>query len=286
MLAMYYKKDSYKIDSLNQMWSVYGTNLKDEKYLSNIGVKTDDYLNREKVNPSILLHKLIDEGDEDGAIDLINKEKDIDVNYEFNDKRPIFSAIDKKMHRIIGKIMANDKFDSSVDDGFGESLVQNLLYAYYLDETNRLNPKNEKSVREMVESVVDSGKFDLNYIDDNEDTVINIACTNPNMAWLVAKLSKRKDINVNCINDIGWAALGNAIRRNNIEALKFLGKRPDLDIRKEDRELAEKMGIKLDDFIKPEPFNEVTESKVGEVVTAETSDADHYNEIFKKVFSL
>ena len=288
MVAIYYKKDSYKIDTLNQMWGVYGTNLKDAKYLSTIGIETDDYLNREKVDCNILLHKLIDEGDEEGALKLIDKEKDINVNFEFNDRRPIFSAIEKKMHKVVGKIMLNDKFDSNADDGFGESLPQNLLFAYYLNEACTMSSKELESVNKMVEMIVDSGKFDLNYVDSNEDTLINIACMNSNMLWLVKKLAARKDINVNHVNDAlpGYAALGNALRRNNIEAVKILGKRPDLEVRKEDKELAKKMGIKLADFIKPEPFNEVTEATVGTTVTAEVSDAEHYNEIFKKVFSL
>ena len=286
IISIYYKKDTYKIDTLNQVWDAYGTNIKDDKYLAKIGIRTEDYLNREAVNPSILLHKLIDEGDEDGAIKLIDENKEVDVNFEFNDKRPIFSAIDAKMHRIIGKIIANEKFDSNVDDGFGESLIQNLLWSYYLDETNKVSSKNAASIRDMVETIVDSGKFDLNYIDGNEDTTINIACTNPNMLWLVEKLAAKKDINVNCVNDIGWAALGNAIRYKNTKAIEFLGKRPDLEVRDKDKELAKKMGIDLDKFIKPVPFNEATETKVsGEVVTAEVSDADRYNEIFKKVFA-
>lgn len=285
VVAVYYKKDTYKIDTLNQVWDAYGTNLKDEKYLSKVGIKTDEYLNREAVNPNILLHKLIDEGDEDGAIELIDKEKDIDVNFEFNDRRPIFSAIDAKMHRIAGKIIINDKFDSNQDDGYGESLIQNLLFNYYLDRTNTLSAKNAKNVQEMIETIVDSGKFDLNFIDDNEDTAINVACMDSNMAWLVKKLAARKEIDVNHVNDIGWAALGNAIRFNNLEAIKYLGKRPDLEVRDKDKELAKKKGIKLDEYIKPEPFNESTEVKVGETITADVADADRYNEIFKKVFS-
>lgn len=287
IVAIYYVKDTYKIDTLNNIWDAYGTCIKEDKYLQKIGIATEMYLNREDVNPSILLHKLIDEGDEDGAIALIDSEKDIDVNFVFNDKRPIFSAIDSKMNRIVGKIIVNDKFDCNVDDGFGESLIQNLLYSYYLDETNKLSEKNANNVKEMINVVIDSGKFDLNFVDDNEDTAINIACTNPNMLWLVEKLAARKDINVNCVNDIGWTSLGNALRFGNVEALKYLGKRPDLVVSDKDRELAKKKGIKLDDFIKPTPFNETTESVVKtETVTTDVADADKYNEIFKKVFSM
>ena len=284
VIAIYYKKDTYKIDTLNQVWNIYGANLKDDKYLSKIGVKTEDYLNREDVSPCILLHKLIDEGDEDGAIRLIEKEKDIDVNFVFNDKLPIFSAIDGKMHKVVSKIITNDKFDSSVDDGFGESLIQNLLYVYYLDETNKLSKKNEAAVNEMLSVIIDSGKFDLNYVNDNDDTAINIACTNPNMLWLVKKLAARKDININCVNDVNRAALGNAIRYKNIGAIEVLGKRPDLKVLDSDKKLAKELGIDLDKYIKPEPFNEVTEENVGDVVTADVADAERYDEIFKKVF--
>jgi len=285
VVAIYYRKDTYKIDSLNQMWDAYGTNLMDEKYLTKIGIKTDDYLNREAVNPSILLHKLIDEGDETGALELIEKNKDVDINFEFNDKRPVFSAMDAKMHRVVGKIIASDKFDSNTDDGFGESLIQNLLYAYYLDETNKISSKNAKNVKEMINTIIDSGKFDLNFVDDNEDTTINIACNNPNMLWLVEKLAANKNINLNQVNDIGWTSLGNAIRFNNVEAIKIIGKRPDLKVTDKDRDLAKNKGINLDKLIKPEPIKEVTEVKVEKTVTADVADADKYNEIFKKVFS-
>ena len=137
----------------------------------------------------------------------------------------------------------------------------------------------------MINVIIDSGKFDLNFIDDNEDTAINIACTNPNMAWLVEKLSAMKDVNVNCVNDIGWAALGQALRYKNTEALKYLGKRPDLEVRDKDRELAKSLNIDLDKYLKPQPFNESTETKVESVVTTQVEDADKYNEIFKRVFS-
>lgn len=288
VVVIYYLKDKYKIDTLNNIWDAYGTCIGEEKYLQKIGIATEMYLNREGVNPSILLHKLIDEGDEEGAIALIDSDKDVDINFVFNDKSPIFSAIEAKMCRIIGKIIANDKFDCNVDDGFGESLIQSLLYCYYLDETNKLSEKDANNVKEMINAIIDSGKFDLNFIDDNEDTAINIACTNPNMAWLVEKLASRKDINVNCVNDIGWTSLGNALRFGNVKALEYIGKRPDLIITDKDRELAKNKGINLDDFIKPTPFNETTDSIVEKdgTVKATVADADKYNEIFKKVFSM
>jgi len=282
IVFVYYKKDKYKIDTLSNMFDAYGTNIMDDKYLASVGINSDDYINREKIDPSIMLHKLIDEGDEDGAIKLIENHKDINVNYEFNDNRPIFKAIEAKLHRVIGKIIANDKFDCNVDDGFGESLIQNLLFTFYLDETNKTKKEKEKNVQEMIEVIIDSNKFDLNFVDDNEDTAINIACTNPNMLWLVKKLAAKPNVNINCENDIHYAAFGNAMRYRNYEAMRIIGSRPDLVVLDSERELAKKLNINIDDYIKPTPFAETTEETV---VTAEVENADKYNEIFKKVFA-
>ena len=288
IIAIYYRKDTYKIDTLNQMWDAYGTNLKDSKYLSSIGISTEMYLNREAVSPNILLHKLIDEGDDEGACALIDKEKDIDVNYIFNDNRPVFRAIESKLHKTVGKIIANKKFDCNVDDGFGESLIQNLLFAFYLDVTNKPNAKNSSSIKEMLNTIIDSGKFDLNFIDDNDDTAINIACCNPNMLWLVEKLASNKDVNINCVNDAGHTAFGEAIRHDNLEALTILGKRPDIELSDKDKKVAKQKGIDVSKYLKPTDsvFKDTAKSKTTEeTVVADIEDADKYNEIFKKVFS-
>ena len=285
IVAIYYKKDKYEIDTLDQVEDVFGTDIKENKYLVNLGITSDMYLNREDVNPSILLHKYIDERNEDGAISLIDKNKDVDINFVFNNRHPIFSAIEAKMNRLVGKIIANDKLNCDAEDEYGESLLQNLLFTYYLDSSVKLSEKEMNSVMEMINVIVDSGKFNLNYVDDNEDTLINIACMNKNMAWLVEKLSTMKDIDVNSVNDINMTALGTAIRFNNVDAIKHLGKRPDLVVSENDKKKAKEKGISLDKYIKPQPFNEVTEASVGTKVTAKAADADNYDKIFEKVFS-
>lgn len=290
IVAIYYKKDNYNIDTLNQMWDAYGTNLKDYKYLSSLGIPTEAYLNREKVNPNILLHKLIDEGDDEGVCKLIDKEADIDINFEFNGNRPIFKAIDAKMHMAVGKIISNKKFDCNVDNDFGESLIQDLMFTFYLDATNKSSDKNANNIKEMINAIMDSKKFDLNYVDDNDDTIINIACVNPNMLWMVEKLVKNKDIDINHVNDLGYAALGEAIRHENLKAIELLGKRPDLKVLDKEKEIAKKKGIDLNKYLKPsesifETPKEKEEAVTSEVVVAETTDADKYNEIFKRVFS-
>lgn len=285
IINLYYKKDKYKIDTLESVEDVFGTDMKDSKYLPSIGIRSDLYLDREDVNPSILLHKYIDERNEDGAISLIDKNSDVDINFVFNDRHPIFSAIEGKMNKLVGKIIASDKLNCDIEDEYGESLLQNLLFTYYFDSSIKLSEKEMNSVKEMINVIIDSGKFDLNYVDDNEDTLINIACMNKNMEWLVEKLSAMKDINVNSVNDVNLTALGTAIKFDNTNAIKHLGKRSDLVVTDDDRKKAKQKKIDLDKFLKPQPFNEVTETSVGEKVTAKAADAEYYDKIFAKVFS-
>ena len=281
VIIISYNKDRYGIDTLSCIIDAFGEVITNDKYLSSISIESDDFINREKVDPSIMLHKLIDEGDENAAIKLIDSNDDIDVNYEFNDIRPIFKAIDARMYRVIGKIITNKNFDCNADDGLGESLLQNLLYEFYLNNSNKMDKQKENSVREMIELIIDSNKFDLNYVNENEDTAINIACTNPNMLWLVKKLASMPSVNVNCENDIKLAAFGCAMRYRNYNAMEVIGSRPDLVILDSERQLAEKLGIDIDKFIMPKPFAETTET----VVVADADNVDKYDEIFRKVFA-
>ncbi len=55
------------------------------------------------VDACIQLHKLIDSGDEQGAINLINSERGIDVSYEHNQRVPVFSAINSHIAKIYKK---------------------------------------------------------------------------------------------------------------------------------------------------------------------------------------
>jgi hypothetical protein len=84
LLVMRYQKDQYGDVSLRNIFDLFNADITTSKYLNEIGISPNDFLNREAIDPSILLHKLIDENDELGAIALIEKEKDnINVSYEF-----------------------------------------------------------------------------------------------------------------------------------------------------------------------------------------------------------
>ena len=250
-IGMSYQKDQYGTLSLKKMCDPFNMDITNHGYLSKVGITTDCYLNREAIDPQVLLHKLIDENDEIGAIKLIEKEgKNFNVNYEFNQRVPIISAVNQKMYNLFDKIVRHPKFDSTIEDGFGETLLESLLYLYGSDEISA-SKTEEESLKRMILSILSSDTYDFNVKDLNNDTAINIACEYPKMVWIVKALASKKNVDINIVNDFECAALGDCIRSKNLEALKVIGQRPDVKVREEDKKLAKTYGIDLKEFIKP-----------------------------------
>ena len=251
LLTMLYQKDMYGTLSLKKISDPFNTDVTKGGHLSTVGITTDCYLNREAIDPQVLLHKLIDENDEMGAIKLLEKEgKNFNVNYEFNQRVPIINAVNNKMYNLFEKIVNHPKFDSSVEDGFGETLLESLIYLYGSDEISS-SKTEEESLKRMIISILKSDSYDFNTKDLNSDTAINIACEYPKMLWIVKALASNKNVDINVINDFECAALGACIRNKNLEALKVIGQRPDVKVREEDKKLAKTYGIDLKDYIKP-----------------------------------
>lgn len=251
MIAIQCSKDMYGSSSITKMVETFGKNLTNSKYLENIGIDTDKFLNREAIDPSILLHKYIDENNELKAVELIEKERDnIDVNLEFSSRVPIFSAMNNGMIKLFDAIINHPKFDSKMEDGFGETLIQTLLYLYGSDEV-LTSKEDNRLLSTMIKSVLKCKTFDFNALDINNDTAINIACQFPSENWVVKSLVSNKNININQVNDFDLAALGHCIVNSNIEALKLIGQRPDLKVRDEDKKLAKSYGINLKEYINP-----------------------------------
>lgn len=251
MIAMQYQKDQYGTLSLRRMSDPYNTDITKNGYLSKVGITTDTFINREAIDPRVLLHKLIDENDEIGALKLLEKEgKDFNVNYEFNQRVPIISAVNNKMYNLFEKIVSHPKFDSSIEDGFGETLLESLIYLYGSDEISA-SKEEEKSLKRMIEAILKSETYDFNAKDLNSDTAINIACEYPKMLWIVKALASKKNVDINIVNDFECAALGDCIRNKNLEALKIIGQRPDVKVREADKKLAKSYNINLDEYIKP-----------------------------------
>jgi hypothetical protein len=199
-----------------------------------------------------MLHKLIDEHDEIGAIKLIEENMDtIDVNYEFNMRMPVFSALNANMFKLFTKMVSHPKFNSKVTDGFGETLLQSLLYMYSADEVT-ISSEDEKNLVDMITAILDNKAFDLNVRDLSGDTAFTIVCQYSKMLWIAKRLIQNMDVDINQKNDFMLSPVELCIASKNFETLKELGKRPDLVITEEDKKLASSNGIDLKKFIAPD----------------------------------
>lgn len=252
VIVMRYQKDQYGDVTLKESRDLFNADLMDGKYLSQIGLSPNEFLNREAIDPSILLHKLIDEHDEIGAIKLIEENMDkVDVNYEFNMRMPVFSALNASMFKLFGKIVSHPKFNSKVEDGFGETLLQSLLYMYSADEVTS-SSEDEKSLIDMITAILDNKSFDFNARDLSGDTALTIVCEYPKMNWVAKKLISDRNVDVNQENEFHQSAIKKCISSNNLAALRELGKRPDLVVSEEHKTLAKNRGINLDEYIAPD----------------------------------
>lgn len=274
IVLMKYCVDDYKIEKLYNLYNIFGCVLTKAEYFASIGLQDNDFTNYDNVNPSILLHKYIDEGDENGAINLISEKKDkIDVNYELNGRFPIYSAVYNGMDNLFREIINNKNFDISIEDGFGENLLTSLLYAY--------NGSTDENIKErignLIKFVIESDKIDLNARNINLDTPVNITAEFVDELWILDILLANDKVDVNVKNDVNRTALTNAIFRNNTEAIKKLLQRSDIVVREEDFNLANANNIDLKSMLKNRVT--VTEEVVG-------SKAKVINDVFKKVMSL
>ena len=252
VIVMRYVKDQYGDVSLRGSRDLFNADLSNGKYLNEIGLSPNDFLNREAIDPSVMLHKLIDEHDEVGAIKLIeeNMEK-IDVNYEFNMRIPVFSALNANMFKLFAKMVSHPKFNSTVEDGFGETLLQSLLYMYSADEVTSTS-EDEKSLADMISVIMDNANFDFNARDLSGDTALTIVCDHEKMKWIAKKLIANPNVDVNQTNEFMFSPLSICLNAKNFDILAELGKRPDLQVREEDRQLAKNLGIDLNEYIKPD----------------------------------
>lgn len=196
---------------------------------------------------SIQLHKLIDSGDEQGAINLVNSEKGINVSYEYNQRVPIFSAINSKMYDLFEVIVNHPTFDSTIEDGFGENLLESLLYMYSAEGTQK-NADDERILRRLVNAILKADNYDLNATDINKDTALIISCDFECLNWVTRELLLKKDVDINVTNDVERSALTTAIMVNNLGAIRMLSKMRNLVVRDIDREEAKKANIDLSEY--------------------------------------
>jgi hypothetical protein len=251
IIGMLYKKDQYGTLSLNAAYDTYGGVI-DKKYFNTIGISQDLYIGQEKIDPRVLLHKYIDENDELAAIKLIEKEGNgFDINYPFDNRRPIFSAISCRMYDLFEKIVSHPKWDSGVRDGFGLSLLQALIY---IDQTISLSSDKQeiKVTNRLIKTLIEKSKtLDYNATDNSGDTALSIACQDQFTNWVVKALVEKQEVNVNTENGAKITPVGYCIMSDNLSALQILGQRPDLKLTANDLKLAKEKKINLDEYIKP-----------------------------------
>lgn len=250
--AFCYSKDKYGSTSANKIINALGLEETDaNSVFKHLGLKEDTFIGQEKLDSRILLHKYIDCDREDDAIELLHNEWDtIDINYEFNGTVPLFSAIMHQMSNLFKEIIRHPKFDSTLHDGYGETIFQTLEYAYGFDEVE-MTPQEERKMEEMITIMLDCPSIDFNTLNINEDSALSIAAESPKMLWILKRLIARRDVNVNIVNDVNLTVLSNAIRNNNMEAVKLICMRPDLQITKYDRSVANDFKVDLNKFLYP-----------------------------------
>lgn len=239
-----YKKDKYGTMSLVNCRNIYGTKI-DADAFSKFGILQSDFLGKEKVDPAILLHKYIDEENVSEAVALLKNNKDIDVNYVFNGNSPIFSAIENYMVPVIKEIMNSTKFEFSAEAEYGESLLMFLILAFYLNSSYTPS-SNEKEIRDIITTVIESDKTDINYTDLNNDTAVSLAATDSNMLWLLEKLISNPAVDINIANELGYDTLDSAIVSHNQKAVDMIIKlRKDAVLDERKYKLAKANGISL-----------------------------------------
>lgn len=184
-------------------------------------------------------------GKQQEAIELAQKHKELDVSFEYNNHTPIFSAFNGNMYDLFLTILEHPKFKADVEDGFGETLLESLMYLYTADGCT---DEERAQTKKYIDIVLKSNKIDFNQKDLNEDTAINVACQYPKLLWVAETLIPRENVDVNIINDFDYSPLTSAIDNNNLKALELLSKRKDIVVREIDVEKAKENNIDLSKY--------------------------------------
>ena len=247
--VLMFKPDEYGILNLYNCFNTYNISYNGSRCLKNLGFSTNDFIKQKRINPSILLHKYLNEYNEDKAIEIIDKnDKDLDVNYSFLiEKKPAFVALNNHLFKALKKIVTHPNFDASTTDPFGVSILTNLFFILATEECT--DEKDKILIKETIEYILENDKFDLNFKESTSDTPINIACLYPKLSWIVEKMANNDKVNINIENSSHFTPLETAIRSNNINAIKILCKRPDLIVSNEDIVNARLKRINLEDYL-------------------------------------
>ena len=252
LVSMVYRKDIYGSMSPMRSLDSFGTEVNMKEVLEKKALSEEAFVNDNEIDPCILFHKYIDMMEEDKAIELLNKYgEDFNINYEFNQRTPVFNAIANRMYKLFKLIVEHPKFDPKISDGFGETLLESLIFQYGLKD-DLITAEEKESIANLISEILESDDYDFNCLDMNDDTALNVSCEYPEMNWITEKLLQKPNININQINFFGLAAIGSAITYHNIGAIQMLAQRDDLVITPLDLKIADAEGVNIRQYINVE----------------------------------
>lgn len=245
-----YNVDPYGTYSETYGCDVFGTEVKVEEAVNEMGIEVNDFLASEKIDPNVLLHKYIDTNDEKKALQHLEEHKDeIDVNFMFNGRPPVFSAIANKQFELFTKLIHSKGYNMKDVDGFGETILEALVFQLGMVEVDSSNETERDFLVKCIDDILNSD-FDFNSVDLNEDTIINICCEDESLSWIVEKLVQKPEVDVNRRNFFKVSPLASAIVNKNMKAIAHLMTRPDIEVTKEDIDVAREEGIDVN-LLKP-----------------------------------
>ena len=234
-----YQKDLYGVESFKDCYDAYGSK-NDEGFLTKLGVNNKEFLSTMDIKPELLLHKLIDNCDEQGVVDLLQENEDLDVNTLHQFSQPIFKTIEQAMVKAFNAIIQHKNIKWDICDGVGETIFSELIYAYLY----ALDRKQLRLYEEMINAILELD-IDFNTQDIIGDTMLMLAAESNRGGWIVEKLLKKPSVNVNIVNDNNCTALTNAIKEGHTDIINLLLSRVDTVVRQEDYDVASSVGIDL-----------------------------------------
>lgn len=229
VIAFNSREDEYGEITIAEIYNHYGVELGVDKLNEIAKADMEDILFKSKLDSNVLLHKYIDTKQEEKAIALILEDK-ADVNFEFKYRTPVFSALANGMVHLFDSIVKNEKFDDSVVDGLGESLLHTLIILLGSKDCHNVVTGGKGTLISAINSILESNYYDYNQVDANGDTPIKLSCRWKETAWITQRLASKMEVNVNYGGDDEESPLLCALRFKNQACIEALLQRPDLSI--------------------------------------------------------
>lgn len=204
-------------------------------------------------NPLYKLCSYLENGSENAANKFFFSNKEFIIkmlHLNEDDCRLILLVCDEKRykdkHHIVNKQILSELIKANLGDGFGGNVLMNFIYTVFFNETIK---KHEAEIKldaakylyEIIDEIPDDA---INFIDVNGDNVVNLLCGDDMLSPIIEKLLNR-NVSFNCVNDIGWDSLGEAIRHGSKTITKLIVDSGKVKVTDKHKKLADKYFVKL-----------------------------------------